>query len=109
MCLAPGPAPSTFGLAALDALAPCRHAVRGQRLLRAAGGDPAPRGRRPPPTAGTAFADAVDLLLARSEAERRGLARARAECFGWDAAVRAFLAAHDAEAFVRRSVRGGVA
>lgn len=58
---------------------------------------------------GDAFADAVDLLLERSETERREVARARAECFGWDAAVRAFLAAHDAEVFVPGSLPGAVA
>lgn len=46
---------------------------------------------------GEAFADAVDMLLGRPEAERRETVRARAECFGWDTAVRAFLAAHDTE------------
>ncbi len=45
---------------------------------------------------GEAFADAVEALLARREADRRARARARAECFGWDTAVEAFLAAHDA-------------
>jgi len=45
---------------------------------------------------GEAFADAVRLLLGRPERERRETARARAECFGWSAAVEAFLAAHDA-------------
>ncbi|MGW0583204.1 hypothetical protein ACWD25_46505, partial [Streptomyces sp. NPDC002920] len=45
---------------------------------------------------GAAFADAVESLLERSEAERREEARARAECFGWGTAVEAFLAAHDA-------------
>lgn len=105
VCLAPGPA-ETFGLAALEAMACGTPVVVSAssalpEVIGSAGAVAADRGE--------AFADAVDLLLARSEAERRGLARARAECFGWDAAVRAFLAAHDAEAFVRRSVRGGVA
>ncbi|MEU0459442.1 hypothetical protein ABZ322_42430, partial [Streptomyces sp. NPDC006129] len=36
-------------------------------------------------------------------------ARARAECFGWNAAVDAFLAAHDAAVPVRPYVPGGVA
>ncbi|MEW2043466.1 glycosyltransferase family 1 protein, partial [Streptomyces sp. NPDC005534] len=33
--------------------------------------------------------------LHHPEGERRQAARARAECFGWDAAVAGFLAAHD--------------
>ncbi|GHF84089.1 hypothetical protein GCM10018783_63310 [Streptomyces griseosporeus] len=37
-------------------------------------------------------------LLVRPLRERRETARARAECFGWDAAVDAFHAAHDAAA-----------
>jgi alpha-1,6-mannosyltransferase len=45
---------------------------------------------------GGAFADAVELLLARPVEERRETARARAEGFGWDTAVAAFLHAHDA-------------
>lgn len=35
-------------------------------------------------------------LVARPRDERREAARARAECFGWGAAVDAFLQAHDA-------------
>ncbi|CAM5381766.1 GDP-mannose-dependent alpha-(1-6)-phosphatidylinositol dimannoside mannosyltransferase [Streptomyces purpurascens] len=58
---------------------------------------------------GEAFADAVDLLLEGLEADRREAARARAECFGWNAAVDAFLAAHDAAVPVRPYVPGGVA
>ena len=58
---------------------------------------------------GEAFADAVDTLLELPERERRESARARAECFGWNTAVDAFLAAHDAPVPVRRSVPGGVA
>lgn len=58
---------------------------------------------------GEAFADAVDALLELPETERREAARARAECFGWDAAVDAFLAAHDATVPVRRFAPGGVA
>uniref|UniRef100_UPI0004CA7609 glycosyltransferase n=1 Tax=Streptomyces sp. NRRL S-146 TaxID=1463884 RepID=UPI0004CA7609 len=61
---------------------------------------------------GEAFADAVDQLLERLEADRREGARARAECFGWEAAVDAFLAAHDAAVPVRPArpfVPGGVA
>lgn len=103
--LAPGPA-ETFGLAALEAMACGTPVVVSAssalpEVIGSAGAVAADRGE--------AFADAVDLLLDIPEAERRAIARARAECFGWDTAVRAFLAAHDAEASVRRSVRGSVA
>ncbi|MER6493172.1 MULTISPECIES: glycosyltransferase [Streptomyces] len=105
VCLAPGPA-ETFGLAALEAMACGTPVVVSAssalpEVIGSAGAVAADRGE--------AFADAVDQLLEGPEAERRGVARARAECFGWDTAVRAFLAAHDTEALVRRSVRGGVA
>ncbi|MFD0313668.1 glycosyltransferase [Streptomyces flavalbus] len=92
VCLAPGPA-ETFGLAALEAMACGTPVVASAssalpEVIGAAGATAADHG--------DAFADAVALLLARGEAERREAARARAECFGWDTAVAAFLAAHDA-------------
>ncbi|MGW7199286.1 hypothetical protein ACWGH9_24700, partial [Streptomyces chryseus] len=80
------------------------------------GGGPAraPAARPPPPLpevigdaglaaadSGAAFAGAVRQLLARPEEARRAAARARAELFGWPAAVDAFLAAHDARTPVR--------
>ncbi|MEV7066034.1 glycosyltransferase [Streptomyces collinus] len=108
VALAPGPA-ETFGLAALEAMA-CGTPVAASassalsEVIGAAGAVAADHGE--------AFADAVDLLLERRAADRREAARARAECFGWNAAVDAFLAAHDAAVPVRPArpfVPGGVA
>ncbi|MDW4904353.1 glycosyltransferase [Streptomyces sp. ADMS] len=91
VCLAPGPA-ETFGLAALEAMA-CGTPV----VVSASSALPEVIGSTGAVAAddGEAFADAVRLLLGRPEHERRENARARAECFGWPAAVEAFLAAHD--------------
>ncbi|WP_372352686.1 glycosyltransferase [Streptomyces sp. KL116D] len=92
VCLAPGPA-ETFGLAALEALACGTPAVvsASSALPEVVGAAGAVAGDN-----GAAFAAAVREVLARPVRQRREAARARAECFGWDAAVRAFLAAHDA-------------
>ncbi|MEU7719724.1 glycosyltransferase [Streptomyces tibetensis] len=95
--LAPGPA-ETFGLAALEAMACGTPVVASassalSEVIGSAGAVAADHGE--------AFADAVGLLLERPEADRREAARARAECFGWDTAVDAFLAAHDAAVPVR--------
>ncbi|MET7477918.1 glycosyltransferase [Streptomyces sp. NPDC005648] len=105
VCLAPGPA-ETFGLAALEAMACATPVVVSTssalpEVVGSAGAVAADHG--------DAFADAVDLLLGLPERERREAARARAECFGWDTAVDAFLAAHDATVPSRRYVPGGVA
>nr|WP_303715481.1 glycosyltransferase [Kutzneria buriramensis]WKX16055.1 glycosyltransferase [Kutzneria buriramensis] len=104
VCLAPGPA-ETFGLAALEAMA-CGTPV----AVSASSALPEVIGSAGAVAAdhGGAFADAVEMLLERPEEERREVARARAECFGWDTAVAAFLAAHDAAAPVRPFVPGGV-
>ncbi|MFE4669648.1 glycosyltransferase [Streptomyces sp. NPDC056716] len=107
VCLAPGPA-ETFGLAALEALA-CGTPV----AVSASSALPEVVGSAGVAAAdtGEAFADAVELLLERCEAERREAARARAECFGWGTAVEAFLAVHDAAVRAPRGSRlpGGVA
>ncbi|MFJ2605263.1 glycosyltransferase [Streptomyces sp. NPDC091279] len=92
VCLAPGPA-ETFGLAALEAMACATPVVVSTssalpEIIGSAGAVAADHGE--------AFADAVELLLALPEQDRRDAARARAECFGWDAAVEGFLAAHEA-------------
>ncbi|MEV1024548.1 glycosyltransferase [Streptomyces sp. NPDC050264] len=92
VCLAPGPA-ETFGLAALEALA-CGTPVvvsASSALPEVVGAAGAVAGDN-----GAAFAAAVQEVLGRPVRQRRDAARARAECFGWGAAVEAFLGAHDA-------------
>ncbi|WP_438489145.1 glycosyltransferase [Streptomyces sp. S186] len=92
LVLAPGPA-ETFGLAALEALA-CGTPVVASAASALAGlvGD----GGDTALDDGASFADAVQRVLARPEPARRAAARRRAEGYGWQPAVEAFLAAHDA-------------
>ncbi|MFF7182587.1 glycosyltransferase [Streptomyces sp. NPDC008121] len=92
VCLAPGPA-ETFGLSALEALA-CGTPVvaSSSSALPEVIGDAGACAPDDP----AAFAAAVHGLLTRPEPERRTAARARAELFGWDRSVAAFLQAHDA-------------
>ncbi|MDX3615894.1 glycosyltransferase [Streptomyces europaeiscabiei] len=104
VALAPGPA-ETFGLAALEAMA-CGTPVvasSSSALSEVVGSAGATA-----PDNGASFADAVELLLDRPEGDRREAARARAECFGWQTAVDAFLAAHDAAVGRPVPVREGV-
>jgi alpha-1,6-mannosyltransferase len=90
VAIAPGPA-ETFGLAALEALA-CGTPV----VVSAESALPEVVGDAGASVPGEDFAAGVRALLARPERVRRAAARARAERYDWDTAVRGFLAVHSA-------------
>jgi alpha-1,6-mannosyltransferase len=87
--IAPGPV-ETFGLAALEALA-CGTPV----VVSAHSALPEVIGTAGVAVSGDDFAGGVRAVLGRSPAARRAAARARAEEFGWPAAVAAFLTVHE--------------
>ncbi|GLW30728.1 glycosyltransferase [Actinoplanes regularis] len=101
--VAPGPV-ETFGLSALEALACGTPVVVDEHsALPEVIGD---AGIAVPGTA-EAFADAVSRLMERPREERRAMARARAERYGWSRAVEGFLNAHGvqpAPALIRPAV-----
>ncbi len=90
VALAPGPA-ETFGLAGLEALA-CGTPV----VVSAESALPEVVGNAGTSVAGEDLAPGVVTVLSWPEQQRRAAARARAERFGWPAAVRAFLDIHEA-------------
>ena len=92
VAIAPGPA-ETFGLAGLEALA-CGTPV----VVSAESALPEVVGEAGAAVAGEDLSAGVTTVLSWPEAARRAAARARAERFGWPAAVQAFLAIHEAVA-----------
>jgi alpha-1,6-mannosyltransferase len=91
VAIAPGPV-ETFGLAALEALA-CGTPV----VVSASSALPEVIGAAGVSVTGEDFASGVHTVLERSATAQRATARARAEEFGWPAAVAAFLAVHTGE------------
>ena len=89
VAIAPGPA-ETFGLAGLEALA-CGTPV----VVSAESALPEVVGEAWTSVAGEDLSAGVITVLSWPEAARRAAARARAERFGWPAAVQAFLAIHE--------------
>jgi alpha-1,6-mannosyltransferase len=92
VAIAPGPA-ETFGLAGLEALA-CGTPV----VVSAESALPEVIGEAGVSVAGEDLSAGVRTVLSWPEEARRSAARARAELFGWPAAVQAFLAIHQAVA-----------
>jgi alpha-1,6-mannosyltransferase len=91
VALAPGPV-ETFGLAALEALGSGTPVVVSSRSALPGLVGPAGAAADTP----AEYAAAVRRLLAVPVAERRALARTRAELYTWPAAVDAFLTVHGA-------------
>jgi alpha-1,6-mannosyltransferase len=90
VAIAPGPA-ETFGLAGLEALA-CGTPV----VVSAESALPEVVAEAGTSVAGEDLATGVMTVLSWPEPARRAAARARAERFGWPAAVQAFLTIHEA-------------
>jgi len=100
VAIAPGPA-ETFGLAGLEALA-CGTPV----VVSAESALPEVVAEAGTSVAGEDLAAGVMTVLSWPEPVRRAAARARAERFGWPAAVQAFLAIHEALVTGEASGRG---